>query len=98
MRIQLSKFGSMLMSRDSGREAFAAIQPTLQQLGDAEVIDVDFVGVLVFSPSWGDEFISPLIERFKDRVTLHNTKNLSVQESLKLLEQIHGRTFSVAKS
>ena len=97
MRIQLSKFGSMLMSRDSGREAWAAMQPTLQPLGDAEAVDVDFAGVLVFSPSWGDEFLSPLLERFGERITLHDTENLSVQESLKLLEQIHGRAFAVAK-
>ena len=96
MRISLSKFGSTLMSRDAGREAFAVLQPTLEQIQPDEKVEVDFAGVNVFSPSWGDEVLGGLLQRFGDRIVLHNTSNLSVKESLELLEKIHKHTFRQA--
>jgi len=96
MRISLSKFGSTLMSRDAGREAFSVLQPTLEQVSSTEPIEVDFGGINVFSPSWGDEVLGGLLKRFDDRVILYNTQNLSVKESLELLEKIHGHKFRQA--
>lgn len=81
------------MSRDAGREAFAVLQPTLERVPSDELIEIDFAGVNVFSPSWGDEVIGGLLQRFGDRIVLHNTSNLSVKESLELLEKIHHHTF-----
>ena len=60
MTIFLEKFGTTLISRQSGREAFAAFKPVLKDLTSDEKIEVDFKGVITFSPSWGDEFLRPL--------------------------------------
>ena len=86
MIIELSKFGSTLISRQAGREAWAAFQPTLQVITDEENIEVNFDNVLTFSPSWADEFITPLKKQFGDRVTLHETSNPSVKATLDILE------------
>ena len=86
MIIELSKFGSTLISRQAGREAWAAFQPTLQAITDEENIEVNFDNVLTFSPSWADEFITPLKKQFGDRVTLHETSNPSVKATLDILE------------
>lgn len=52
MRIKLKKFGTTLISRQNGREAFAAFQPQLSTLGENEDLELDFEGVITFSPSW----------------------------------------------
>ncbi|MBU4360341.1 STAS-like domain-containing protein [Candidatus Parcubacteria bacterium] len=96
MTIFLKKFGTLLNSRMSGKEALAAFQPSLKGVRNDEKVEVDFEGVDVFTPSWGDEFLSPLFERFGDRLTLKNTENLSVQASLKMLEKVHSKNFSYA--
>jgi len=96
MRIALKKFGTTLTSRELGREAFLAFQPTLESVSADEIIEVDFTGVQVFSPSWGDEMLEGLEEKFPGRVVLYNTDNLSVKESLELLEKEHGRKFRLA--
>lgn len=88
MNIELKKFGTTLTSRQSGKEALAAFQPALKSVPLKENIAIDFTGVVTFSPSWGDEFITPLYERYKDRLILKNTSNSSVQATLKLLENI----------
>ncbi|MEK7598631.1 MAG: DUF4325 domain-containing protein [Patescibacteria group bacterium] len=88
MLIELKKFGTTLVSRQSGKEAWAAFQPVLGPVSDAEDIILDFAGVITFAPSWGDEFITPLQKRYKDRLILKNTANPSVQATLKLLENI----------
>ncbi len=85
MIIELKKFGNTLISRQAGREAFAAFQPTLGNINPAEKLEIDFEGVLTFSPSWADEFLTPLIKEFGDRVVLRITDNPSVRATLEIL-------------
>ena len=85
MLIKLNKFGSLLVSRPAGKEAYLAFQPTLRECKNKEVIEIDFKGVEVLTPSWADEFITPIVRSYKKRVVLINTSNLSVIESLKIL-------------
>lgn len=85
MIIQIKKFGITLVSRPSGKEAWLAFQPVLNQIPEKEKIVVDFEGVVVLTPSWADEFITPLQNVFGGRVTLRNTENPSVKATLEIL-------------
>ena len=87
MIIELKKFGTTLISRQAGREAFAAFQPTLQSINLEENLEIHFEGVLTFSPSWGDEFLTPLAKKFGSRLILITTDNLSVKATLEILEK-----------
>lgn len=86
MIITLTKFGTTLVSRQSGREAWAAFQPALQTITPKETIEISFDDVLTFSPSWADEFITPLKKEFGSRVVLRETSNPSVKATLDILE------------
>jgi hypothetical protein len=85
MIIYINKFGTTLVSRPSGKEAWLAFQPTLKETPPDEEIIVDFEGVIVLTPSWADEFLSPLYNKFKDKVELQNTDNPSVTATLAIL-------------
>ena len=87
MIIQLHKFGTTLVSRPSGKEAWLAFQSTLKNIPEDEEIIVDFSGIVVLTPSWADEFLSLLKNRFKEQVTLINTDNASVTATLAILEK-----------
>ncbi len=90
MKIELKKFGNMLISRPSGREAFLVMQSSLiKGVSKNELIEVDFSGVEVLTPSWADEVITKLFEKFKT-VKLLNTENESVQATLKTLRDYSG--------
>ncbi|KKU81560.1 MAG: hypothetical protein UY07_C0015G0012 [Parcubacteria group bacterium GW2011_GWA1_47_8] len=91
MKIALKKFGTTLTSRQAGREAFSAFGPALQGVSSNESIEVDFEGVITFAPSWGDEFLTPLIEKYNGKVLLKNTGNPSVEATLDILEEV-GKT------
>ncbi|MBU0597432.1 STAS-like domain-containing protein [Patescibacteria group bacterium] len=93
MIIELKKFGTTLTSREEGREALAAFQPSLNNIPDGEPVEIIFTGVNTFSPSWGDEFLAPLIKQFGDRLIFVDTKNLSVIATLDMLEKIHDIRF-----
>lgn len=95
MTIFLKKFGTTLNGRQFGRESFAAFKSSLGEVKDNEKVIVDFEGVVTFTPSWGDEFLSPLLNRFGERLVLKNTNNLSVQATLKFLEKIHKINFII---
>ena len=95
MTIFLKKFGTTLNGRQFGRESFTAFKSSLGETKDNEKVIVDFEGVVTFTPSWGDEFLSPLFNRFGERLVLKNTNNLSVQATLKFLEKIHKINFII---
>jgi hypothetical protein len=85
MTITLNKFGTTLVSRPAGKEAWLAFQPSLNNVTENEDIIVDFKGVVVLTPSWADEFLTPLIDRYKNRVSLLSTDNPSIIETLNIL-------------
>ena len=93
MTIFLKKFGTTLNGRQFGKESLAAFESSLRDIKDDEKIIVDFEGVVTFTPSWGDEFLGPLLDRFGGRLVLKNTENPSVQATLKLLRKIYGKNF-----
>ncbi len=88
MIIELNKFGTTLTSRQDGKEAYNAYLSTLETVSDNEKINIDFVGVVTFTPSWADEFITPILNTYGNRVKLIHTDNPSVEATLRLLEKI----------
>lgn len=89
MTIQLKKFGVTLTSRPNGKESYNAFLPELRSIKTEKKIIIDFDGVNTFSPSWADEFITPIQKEFGNELFLKNTENLSVKATIKLLEQIN---------
>jgi hypothetical protein len=95
MTIELKKIGTTLVSRQSGKEAFLAIQPVLKNAKKNEIIEIDFKGVLTFSPSWGDEFLTPLLNKYGKKLILKNTNNPSVKITLEILQESLNKKFNV---
>ena len=95
MKLQLEKFGKTLISRELGSEAFKAFQPTLRELSKDEELEIDFSGVLTLSPSWADEFLSPLLNQLDDRLILLSSDNLSVHATLRILQEANKRPFKI---
>lgn len=87
MKIEIKKFGEVLISRPAGREAYLAMSAYLiKDLDKKEPIEIDFSGVKVLTPSWADEVITKIFERF-EKVTLLNTENPTVISTLKILKE-----------
>lgn len=93
MTIELKKFGTTLISRQAGKEAWAALQSIVAGLSSDENLEIDFAGVITFSPSWGDEFLTPLLKQFGDRLILLATDNPSVKITIELLEKTQNKKF-----
>ena len=95
MKLQLEKFGKTLLSRELGSEAFKAFQITLREFSKDEELEIDFSGVLTLSPSWADEFLSPLVNQLGDKLILLPSDNLSVHATVKILQEANKRTFNI---
>lgn len=95
MTIKLKKIGTTLISRQAGKEAFLAIQPILKNAGKNETIEINFKGVLTFSPSWGDEFLTPLLDKYGEKLILKNTNNPSVKITLEILQESLNKKFNI---
>ena len=85
MKIEVKKFGNILVSRPSGKEAALAIRTLFRPKAD-ENIELDFTGVLSVAPSWLDEVLNFLRNEYgKERVVCLPSNNPSVIESLKVI-------------
>lgn len=96
MLIKIEKFGTILLSRQAGKEAALACRVLLRDLKKNEKLELDFDGVLTFSPAWGDEFLAPLQGEYGERLVLKNTENPSAKITLETLESISGKKFNIA--
>ncbi len=82
MTIHLSQFGSLLVSRPAGRDAYMTATAYLLTKHPGEPIEIDFSGVKVATPSWLDEFVTPLQKKHGDAVKLLPSDNATVLASL----------------
>lgn len=98
MKLQLEKFGKTLISRELGSEALKAFQVTLRDLSKDEELEIDFSGVFTLSPSWADEFLSPLLNQLSDRLILLPSDNLSVHATLKILQEANKKEFRLKQN
>ena len=90
MRIEIKKFGDKLVSRPAGRKAYLALNSyILKDLQENELVEIDFFDVKALTPSWADEVVTKIAERFKN-VKLLNTENTTVQATLKILREFSG--------
>ena len=95
MKLQLEKFGKTLISRELGSEAFKAFAPTLREFSENEELEIDFSGIFTLSPSWADEFLSPLQNQLGDKLILLPSDNLSVQATVKILQEANKQSFKM---
>ena len=86
MVIEIKKFGKMLISRPAGKEAASIILSSFIPQADVEPIELDFSGVEVIAPSWLEEVLNSLKDVYGDRVVCRAYDNLSLKESLKIIQ------------
>mgnify|MGYP001591170047 CR=1 FL=1 len=98
MVVLVEKFGRTLTSRQLGSEALKAFQPALREIRPDESLEIDFSGVLTLTPSWADEFLTPLLNQLGNRLVLRPSDNLSVQTTVKLLEEVNKKKFKTASA
>ena len=89
MKLQMEKFGTILISRPAGREAaLAALAYSIPKVGN-ETIELDFTNVDVLTPSWTDEFLQTLETQVgKNRINIIEGTNPSVQMTMKTLREL----------
>ena len=88
MKIEMIKFGNLLISRPSGKDAWLAMQATLKTVPPKEQIILTFKGVSVLTPSWMDEFLTPLKGRFK-KIMMTDIESPVIKETIDFLEKLH---------
>jgi hypothetical protein len=63
--IEMKKFGTLLNGRPEAKEAVARVRQMIN--GSREDILVDFSGVEILTPSFGDEFLHGLSEAYPNK-------------------------------
>lgn len=85
MRIQMRKFGTLLNSRPAGREAALRIFQILNgSIDDEGEIILDFAGVEILTPSFADELVHLLEDKYKDKkvIKFDNTETPAVRDTI----------------
>lgn len=87
MKIEMKKFGNLLISRPAGRESLLVILSAFKPETTTELIELDFSDVLSVAPSWLDEVLTGLKREYGDRVIVLPSKNASLIASLRTIEE-----------
>jgi hypothetical protein len=84
VKIEMKKFGTILNGRPAGREAYLRVIQIVNGSGSGEKgVVLDFAGVEVLTPSFADEFLRLLREKYgNDGIHLENTGSATVKETL----------------
>ncbi|MBI5229886.1 MAG: STAS-like domain-containing protein [Candidatus Magasanikbacteria bacterium] len=89
MRIEIKKFGTILSSRLAGKEAWLAAKAYSVPDSKEENVEIDFSGVQVLTPSWADEFLTPLKKMFGNKIKYMPYNNPTVKATLEILDEQH---------
>lgn len=89
MRIEIKKFGTILSSRPAGKEAWLVAKAYTVPESKNENVEIDFSGVQVLTPSWADEFLTPLKKMFGKKIKFLPCDNPTVKTTLEILEEQH---------
>lgn len=74
MTVQMLKFNTVLNGRPATREAALRIQQIVNGEGIKEGVVLDFAGVEVLTPSYADELVRVLREKYgSEKVKITNT-------------------------
>ncbi len=88
MTIQMLKFNTVLNGRPSAKEAASRIQQIVNGSAEREDVVLDFSGVEVLTPSYADELLRALKEKYgSDKVKTINTSN-AIAETLKAVADL----------
>lgn len=88
VEIQMQKFGKILNSRPSAKEAVLRVRQIVS--GSTEDIVLDFSEVSILTPSFADEFVTGIKEQNKGRKVVFEgvAKNESVERTLKAVNAL----------
>lgn len=89
MTIEMKKFGTILNSRPDGREAAFRL---FQIVGSADeaIVVVDFNGVEILTPSFADEFLRTVYEKYSGQkeVKIVGADTPVVRSSLEVMKDL----------
>ena len=88
MKLDIQKFGKILISRPAGREAALVALAYSIPKDSTENLELDMNGVEVLTPSWMDEFLQTLQEHIpEDKILVIEGENASVQMTMKTIRE-----------
>lgn len=86
MILEINKFGEVLSSRSAGREAALVTISYLAKGQKDLVLEIDFKGILVMTPSWLSEFVQTLQEKSQFKIKFLKSDNPSVVSSIEIIQ------------
>ena len=86
---------SRLKAHLKRRAQIVCLLKLLVEFSNNEELEIDFSGVLTLSPSWADEFLTPLLNQLNDKLILLPSDNLSVHATLKILQEANKKQFRI---
>jgi hypothetical protein len=87
MTITMTKFGTVLNGRPSAREAVLRLHQIINGSADREDVVLDFGGVEVLTPSYADELLRGLSEKYtRSKIKIENGSS-AVLEVIETVER-----------
>lgn len=83
MRVEMNKFGTLLNGRPAAKEAVLRLYQIINGSAETEDVVLDFSGVEILTPSYADELLHGLKEKYgAEKVKTENAQTDAVKDTL----------------
>jgi alkyl hydroperoxide reductase subunit AhpC len=83
----MSKFGTLLNSRPTGKEESLRLVQIINGSAEKQPIILDFSGVEILTPSYADELLHFLWNKYgKENIKIENIQTPVVEDAIKVIE------------
>lgn len=89
LSFDFSQFGLILSGRDEGVRALQRLDQVITSLQGNQKLFLDMSNVKVLNPSFADESLTPLMEKYPGRFFITGRIGLAVQRGLEQVESQH---------
>jgi len=93
-KVFLKTYGSFLVGRTEGAEAFTALKKNMRSMPDDDVLFFDFSDIAIFAPAWCDEFFGEATIKYPGRIVIDASINEGLKKPLEHIAEVRGIPFT----
>ena len=93
-KVFLKTYGTVLVGRSEGTEAFVALEKNMQDIPDDEVLFFDFSDITTFAPGWCDEFFGEATIKYPGRIVIDESINEGLKKPFEVITKARKIAFT----
>ncbi len=93
-KVFLKAYGTVLVGRKDGTEAFVALERNMRDMPEGEVLFFDFSDIITFAPTWCDEFFGEATIKYPGRIVIDESIGEGLRKPFEVIAEARKIAFT----